>query len=58
MPPDLTAAHKALDAAVLAAYGLKTSATDGEVLALMLSRYEQYAAPLAAGMLKKGKRQT
>jgi len=58
MPPALTAAHKALDAAVLAAYGLKTSATDGEVLALMLSRYEQYAAPLAAGMLKKGKRRT
>jgi hypothetical protein len=58
MPPDLTVAHKALDAAVLAAYGLKTSATDGEVLALMLSRYEQYAAPLAAGMLKKGKRRT
>jgi hypothetical protein len=25
---------------------------------LMLSRYEQYAAPLAAGMLKKGKRRT
>jgi hypothetical protein len=55
MPPDLTAAHKTLDAAVLAAYGLKNSATDGEVLALMLSRYEQYAAPVAAGMSKKGK---
>jgi hypothetical protein len=57
MPPDLMAAHKMLDAAVLAAYGLKNSATDGEILALMLARYEQYAAPLPGAMSKKGKRQ-
>jgi hypothetical protein len=46
MPPDLIAAHRTLDAAVLAAYELKGSATDGEVLATLLSRYERHANPL------------
>lgn len=49
MPLDLITAHKALDTAVLTAYGLKDSATDGEVLAMLLSRYEQYANPLGIG---------
>jgi hypothetical protein len=58
MPPDLITAHKNLDTTVLAAYNLKSIVTDSEILATLLSRYEQYAAPLAAGMLKKGKRRT
>jgi hypothetical protein len=58
MPPDLITAHKNLDTTVLAAYNLKSIVTDSEILATLLSRYEQYATPLAAGMLKKGKRRT
>ncbi len=40
MPPDLLKAHKSLDKAVLAAYGLAASATDTEILAELFKRYE------------------
>jgi hypothetical protein len=50
MPPDLLKAHEQLDRVVLAAYGLKPSATDAEVLAALFSRYEELTAPLAAEM--------
>jgi hypothetical protein len=58
MPPDLITAHKNLDTTVLAAYNLKSIVTDSEILATLLSRYEQYAAPVAARMSKKVKRQS
>jgi hypothetical protein len=40
MPPDLLKAHKALDKAVLSAYGLPAGATDTEILAELFKRYE------------------
>ena len=54
MPPDLIKAHDELDRVVLAAYGLKPSATDAEVLSALFTRYEELTAPLAAGMANKG----
>ena len=53
MPPDLMGAHKDLDKFVLAAYGLKSSATDSEVLSALFTRYEELTAPLAGIMGKK-----
>ncbi len=55
MPPDLLKAHEQLDRVVLAAYGLKPSATDAEVLSALFTRYEELTAPLAAGMAAKPK---
>jgi hypothetical protein len=40
---------------VLAAYGLKPSATDAEVLSALFTRYEELTAPLAAEMAAKPK---
>jgi hypothetical protein len=40
MPTDLLKAHKALDKAVLSAYGLPAGATDTEILAELFKRYE------------------
>jgi len=40
MPTDLFRAHKALDKAVLIAYGLTASATDTEILTELFERYE------------------
>jgi len=39
MPPDLIKAHQANDKAVLAAYGLKTSVTDRDILKLLFAMY-------------------
>ena len=39
MPADLVKAHQALDKAVLGLYGMKPSATDADVLAVLFERY-------------------
>lgn len=39
MPPDLLKAHQANDKAVLAAYGLKTTSTDAEILTHLFDAY-------------------
>jgi hypothetical protein len=41
MPVNLRKAHQQLDKAVLAAFGLKSSATDEEILADLFKRYEE-----------------
>ena len=41
MPPDLRKAHKANDKAVLQAYGLKTDATESEIVAHLFKMYEK-----------------
>ena len=46
MPPVLISAHDALDRKVLAAYGLKSSATDAEVLSALFARYAELTADL------------
>ncbi len=56
MPPDLVKVHDELDKLVLAAYGLKPSATDAEVLLLLFQRYEALAAPMAQALGKKAKK--
>jgi len=56
MPPDLLKAHEQLDRVVLAAYGLKASATDAEVLSVLFTRYEELVAPMAGMMEKKSKK--
>lgn len=43
MPPDLRKAHKANDKAVLQAYGLKTDATESEIVAHLFKMYEKLA---------------
>jgi hypothetical protein len=55
MPPDLLKAHEQLDRVALAAYGLKPSATDAEILSGLFTRYEELVAPMA-GMMGKKKR--
>ena len=42
MPSELRKAHQALDKAVLAAFGLKASATDEAVLTELFRRYEEF----------------
>jgi hypothetical protein len=39
MPPDLVAAHKELDAAVLRAYKIPPSANEAEIVAILLKKY-------------------
>lgn len=39
MPPELRKAHKANDAAVLAAYGLPKNAAESEIVAFLFERY-------------------
>jgi hypothetical protein len=56
MPPDLLKAHEQLDRVVLAAYGLKPSTTDAEVLSALFTRYEELVAPMAGMMEKKSKK--
>jgi hypothetical protein len=56
MPPGLAKAHEQLDRVVLAAYGLKLSATDTEVLSALFTRYEELVAPMAGMMEKKSKK--
>jgi hypothetical protein len=56
MPPDLLKAHEQLDRVVLDAYGLKSSATDAEVLSALFTRYEELVAPMAGMMEKKSKK--
>ena len=41
MPPDLRKAHQANDKAVLQAYGLKTDATESEIVAHLFKMYEK-----------------
>ncbi len=53
MPLDLLKAHEQLDRVVLAAYGLKPSATDAEVLSALFERYESLTAPMGALLNKK-----
>jgi hypothetical protein len=53
MPADLLEAHEQLDRVVLAAYELKPSATDAEVLSVLFTRYEVLAAPLSELMENK-----
>ena len=47
MPANLTAAHKALDKAVDAAYGKKGLRTDAERVAYLFTLYDQYTSLLA-----------
>jgi hypothetical protein len=56
MPPDLAKAHEQLDRMVLAAYGLKPSATDAEVLSALFTRYEVLVAPIAEFISKSRKK--
>ena len=44
MPPELRKAHRANDAAVLAAYGFSTNATEGEIVAKLFKMYEELTA--------------
>jgi len=46
MPRDLVEAHKKLDREVLAAYGLKASSTESEILANLFTRYSALTADL------------
>ena len=56
MPQDLVKAHDELDRAVLAAYGLKPAATDGEVLSALFTLYEELVAPIIGVIGKKRKK--
>lgn len=44
MPPDLRKAHTTLDKAVLALYGLKASASEPEIVAMLFDRYAALTA--------------
>lgn len=44
MPAELRKAHRANDAAVLAAYGFKTDASEGEIVASLMKLYQRKAA--------------
>jgi len=46
MPKDLVDAHNALDRLVLAEYGLKSNATEADVLATLFARYAELTADL------------
>ncbi len=46
MPKDLVNAHNALDRLVLAAYGLKSDATEADILANLFARYAELTADL------------
>ena len=55
-PVDLVKAHEQLDRVVLAAYALKPSATDAEMLSALFTRYEELVAPMIGMMGKKRKK--
>lgn len=44
MPPELRKAHQANDAAVLAAYGFSSKATESEIVAKLFGMYEELTA--------------
>ena len=44
MPPELRKAHRANDAAVLAAYGFSANATESEIVAKLFGMYEELMA--------------
>ena len=44
MPPELRKAHRANDAAVLAAYGFSANATESEIVAKLFKMYEELTA--------------
>lgn len=44
MPADLVKAHRKLDAVVLGLYGLKSSSSDAEVLAVLFEWYSELVA--------------
>ena len=46
MPKDLVDAHNALDRSVLGAYGLKSDATEADILANLFARYAELTADL------------
>jgi hypothetical protein len=46
MPAGLVKAHRKLDAVVLGLYGLKSSTSDAEVLAVLFERYSELVAAL------------
>jgi hypothetical protein len=52
-PPDLVKAHSALDKSVLAALGMSSSASDGELLSALFKRYGELVAPMAGLMSTK-----
>lgn len=47
MPPNLVKAHRDVDKVVLSLYGLKPSATDADILAVLFERYETLTKPPA-----------
>ena len=55
-PVDLVKAHNTLDKSVLAALGLSSSASDGEVLSALFKRYGELVAPMAGLMSTKKKK--
>ena len=57
MPPDLAAAHAALDRAVDAAYGQRGGfATEAARLAFLFARYQALVAPLDATPTRRPRR--
>ena len=56
MPHDLVEAHQKLDREVLAAYGLKASSTESEILANLFTRYSALTATLLTEEPKKSRR--
>ena len=56
MPPDLVKAHRALDAAVDAAYSKKKFTGDSDRVAFLFELYQKLAAPLDATTAKKPKK--
>lgn len=58
MPPDLVKAHRALDAAVDAAYSKKKFTGDSDRVAFLFGLYQKLAAPLDAPAAKKPKKKS
>lgn len=58
MPKDLVDAHNALDRLVLSAYGLKSDATEADILANLFARYAELTADLLTKLPPKKTRKT
>jgi hypothetical protein len=58
MPKTLVDAHAALDRAVLSAYGIKSSASDNEILGVLFARYAELTADLLTELPVKKSRKT
>ncbi|NDG66538.1 MAG: class I SAM-dependent DNA methyltransferase, partial [Actinobacteria bacterium] len=56
MPKTLVDAHIALDRAVLSAYGIKSSASDNEILGVLFARYAELTADLLTELPAKKSR--